>query len=259
MTQEVTQQQETLQPGSPEHDAAMVAKYDGQNQPEPVPSEPAPTPEPEPLLAGKYKTAADLEKAYKALEARLGAPKEEAAPTPAPTAEKPVDAPVEAPKGIDYSKVGDEVSSTGDITPETRAALKAAGVPDDAINMMVRGVQAQANEVRSQVFEITGGEENFKTMRDWAEVNLSDSEKNFLDAQSKAGLESAKMAVQTLKMRYEASVGRPGNLVQGNKSVSSVGYDSKFQMMQDMRDPQYAKNPAFRAKVEARLAATTAF
>jgi hypothetical protein len=234
----------------------MAAKYDAQNQPAPVPSEP--TPEPEPLLAGKYKTAADLEKAYKALEARLGAPQKEAAPTPAPEGQQ---APVEAPSGSEehYGKVGDEVAATGDISPETRAALKASGVPDAAIDMMVRGVQAQTSEIRNQVFEITGGEENFKAMRDWADQNLSDAEKSFLDAQSRAGIDQAKMAVQTMKSRYEAAVGRPGNLVQGNKSAASVGYDSKFQMMQDMKNPAYAKDPAFRAKVESRLAATTAF
>lgn len=252
-------------PGSPEHDAAMAQKYDAQNTPgvddlsAKPDAAPQPAPEPEQLLAGKYKTAADLEKAYKALEARLGAPKPDAAPTPAPAPTDASTPSTEAPKSIDYNAVAAEVGESGDISPETRALLAKQGLPEGVIDTVVRGLQAQSNEVRQAAYDAIGGKENFEAIRTWAAENLSDAEKSFLQAQVNAGKEQAKLAMQTMKARFDAVNGSKPTLLSGDKAASSVGYESKYQMMQDMKNPQYAKDAAFRAKVAQRIAATTAF
>jgi hypothetical protein len=259
-----------IEPGSPEHDAAMAAKFDAAggvvveggvptqaSKPDAAPEQPAP--EPEPLLAGKFKSAADLEKAYKALEARLGAPKAEAAPTPAPAPTEAAPAPTEAPTSIDYTAVAAEVGDTGDISAATRATLSKQGLPDGVIDTVVRGLQAQANEVRQAAYDAIGGKENFDAIRTWAAENLSDAEKNFLQAQVNAGKEQAKLAMQTMKARFDSVNGSKPTLISGEKAASSLGYESKYQMVQDMKNPQYAKDSAFRAKVAQRIAATTAF
>jgi hypothetical protein len=234
-----------------------------ESTPSEKPADAAPTtpaPAPEKLLAGKYKTAEDLENAYKALEARLGAPKDTAATTPAPTPTDATQAPTDAPKGIDYRAIGDEIAASGDVSADTRAALAKTGMPDSMIDTVVQGLKNQYTEMQNQAYEVAGGKEQFEVMREWAKTNLSDTEKNFLQAQTAAGKEQAMLAVQALRSRYEAVNGKPpAVLVDGNKTSSNVGYESRYQMVADMRNPLYKADPAFRAKVEQRIMATTTF
>jgi hypothetical protein len=64
------------------------------------------------------------------------------------------------------------------------------------------------------------------------------------------------MAVENLKSKYTAANGsEPSVTLQGRPSSGAVGvYESTADLMKDMGNPEYKNNPAFRAKVEAKLA-----
>lgn len=256
MSQE-QQQQAAPVPGSPEHDAAMLAKYNaaqGLPQPEAQPEgdqRPAWLPE-------KFKSAEDLAKAYDELSKKLGAPKDEKPAEGTPADVEPTDD--KSAKGqpadgsFDWSALGDEIATNGGLTPESRAAIAKLGIPDAIIDSYVAAQVASVQSFTKVMHEAAGGEQEFEKIREWSSENLSDAEKKFLQAQVAAGTESAKMAVATMKARYEAVHGRQPNLLGGQPSSKGAGYASTAEMMRDMGDPRYKTDSAFRALVEQRLA-----
>jgi len=208
-------------------------------------------------LPEKFKSPEDLAKAYSELEARLGQKAPEAPEAPAG------DAPP-APEGkpaLDWKALSQKIVDTGSLSDEDRAAVKAMGIPDDIIDTYVASQVQSMQSFAKALHDEAGGEAEYETIRAWAAQNLTDSEKAALQKLVETGLDGGKMAVQTMKSRWQAAVGRnPTNPVGGKPpGTSGIGYESVEQMKADMRDPRYSKDPAFRAQVERKVAASTAF
>jgi len=80
------------------------------------------------------------------------------------------------------------------------------------------------------------------------------------NAAMSGNMETRKMAIEAIKSKYVAKTGsNPKVLVGLAASPAQSGYESKAQMTSDMKDPRYAKDPAYRAAVERKIAKTTAF
>ena len=239
-------------PGSPEHDANMVSLFESKaGAPEATPEVPA-TERPA-WLPEKFKTAEDMAKAYGELEGKLSQPKP---PVEAP----PVTPPAAAGGAVDWQALGAEVAADGKLSDASLAAVKAMGIPEDIINGYVSSQVKSVTEFRTSLEAEAGGAQQFETIRQWAAVNLSPGEKAALQGMVEGGVDTAKIAVQTMRARYQAAVGVVPTLLGGVVPGSSgAGFESTAQMVEAMSDPKYAKDPAFRAQVERRLAATTSF
>ena len=240
------------QPGTPEHDAAMAAKVD--------------------------------ESATKALEAANGneleAPKDAPAEAPAEGEQKPEekadedkpegddgkaleDAAKEAveAQGIVYDDLQKEFDEKGELSQESYDALAKVGFPKEIVDGFIEGQKALAAQVVAKGIEAAGGEAQFSQMQEWAKNSLTAAE---LDAYNKAVAtgtqEEMLQAVRGLRSSFETEYGRQPQLLGGAPAgASNMGYASRAEMTADMKDPRYAKDPAFRAKVTAKIAATTAF
>jgi hypothetical protein len=227
----------------------MIARYNAGQ-----PQQPDSTPAGEPaLILGKFKSPEDLAKAYTELEKRLGAPPEA---KPDPAAPAPV-----ADGKVDWNAVKAEVEESGALSDTSRAALTAMGIPEAVIQGYEASATRAATEFRSALETEAGGQEQFETIRMWAATNLSEAERKALQSMVGNGLESAKIAVATMRQRYEAANGAPPVAPVGGRApgTSSVGYGSTAEMMRDMANPLYSNDPAFRKSVEDKLAVTTAF
>ena len=175
----------------------------------------------ETLLAGKYKNAEELEKAYKELEQKLGSQDEpEAEPAEAETETKPETIEEELAQGykedgtVDYAKVtetyGSEISDVmqkagvdpwsisqefhdnqGQYTPEMVKQLTDAGFSEAAVKSYFAGRAAESGYT-SKVEDITdsqiadiqtkaGGAETYKNLVGWAQQNLSEASINAFD------------------------------------------------------------------------------
>lgn len=225
-------------PGTPAHDEAMAQKFDASQE------------KPPELLLGKFKSAEDLAKAYQELEKKLGG------------ADKPVDPPPAAPPPVvdgkvDWAAVQAEVASEEGLKPATVAALTKLGIPQEVIDGYVSSLQVQQQTFRTTLETEAGGAEQFETVRAWAKDNLQPGEKAALQKMVEGGLDSAKLAVQTMRQRYEAANGAFPSAPAGGRApgAASGGYASTAEMVVDMRDPRYGNDPAFRKMVEARVAA----
>jgi hypothetical protein len=245
------------------------------------PNKPADAPAGESLLAGKFKSAEELEKAYKELESKLGRPKEDP-----PTDQKPDDkdkddeplpdidpnAPTVAgieptdearemlqEKGLDLNRFTREFETTGALSEASYGKLEKAGISREMVDAYIDG---QRRLVDSQILEVknsVGGEEVYARVHQWAGGGLSEPEKAAYNRMFESNdLTICKAAAMSLKARYEAVMGKdPAVRVEGGVGGSNDGvgrYESSAQMVEAMRDPRYATDEAYRAKVERKIA-----
>lgn len=247
--------------GTPEHDELMAAKYDGVTPNDPV-VPPAVTPEVRPeWLPEKFKSPEELSKAYAELEKKLGTPPKEPddginPPEGADPATKvdPAKA-IVADAGLDLDLLSNEFAESGELGADSYAKLEAAGIPRGMVDAYIEGQMAIAHNLRAEAFTVAGGETNYNAMTQWAAVNMSASEQAaFNQTVSSSNADQVKFAVSGLKARYEAVNGSDPSLMGGEGSnIGAEVFESWAQVKDAMKDPRYAKDPAYRGQVEQKL------
>jgi hypothetical protein len=203
-------------------------------------------------LPEKFKSAEDLAAAYKALESKLGQKPEtkvESALTPEQVTEK----------GFDMKALQSEYAEKGELSADTLAKLEAKGISKDAVDQYIEGANAKAAQVRGEFAQLAGGEETLTSVLEWAQQNLSADEAAGYNALLESGNHAAaKMAFQGIVSRYVAENGEAPKLVDAAPVSSSTAgvkpFESWEQVTKEMGKAEYAKDPAFRRKIEARLA-----
>jgi hypothetical protein len=246
----------------PAHAQAMIDKIDAANAVPPTdgetpPSDPQTEDRPQ-WLPEKFKSPEDMAKAYAELESKLGKP---ADPTPPvdPSATPPADQVADelATKGLDLNNFSQEFNTKGELSAESYDALEKAGYPRNIVDQYIDGQKAQAALYESEVKSIAGGDKSFAEMVDWAKANLTPAEiqayNNAIDSRDP---NQAKLAVSGIYAKFASARPTEPSLFKGNtaSALSSDSYESIAQMQKDMANPDYAKDPAFRAKVERKLA-----
>lgn len=209
-------------------------------------------------LPEKFKSPEELAKAYNELQAKLGG-KTDNQQTAEPNADdqnKQVQDDLQS-KGLDLYQFSDEFNKTGALSAQSYEALEKAGYPRNIVDQYIEGQKARASLYESEVKNAVGGENNFVAMAEWAKANLTPQE---IEAYNKAvdsgDLNQAKLAVAGMFQKYSASRPSEPTLFKGATSSTASGevYESIAQMQKDMASPEYKTDPAFRAKVERKLA-----
>ncbi len=213
------------------------------------------------LLAGKYKDAEELEKAYIELQGKLGKPKEEE-PKEEPKAEETKE---EEPKEDepDYEfldklweeskndKYSDEIlDKLNDMNPADVAQLYLnyrSGVDTEPQEL----TQEQATDLQNSV----GGEKQYNTMLQWASNNFDEAEISRYDKVMESGdPDAAYFAVQALAAKYNDGVGVEGKMLTGKPAKSDGDqFRSQAEVVRAMSDPRYEKDPAYRQDVYDKL------
>ena len=222
--------------------------------------------EQEGLLAGKYKSAQELEKAYKELESKLGQQDEPEKAEPEPETE-PEPTTLSDNASVITDASDEFYANNGKLSPETlqkfqgmsssdlvNAYLEVTKSPDwqAAPPAQVQDVtENQINEVKN----FAGGEQEYTNMVQWAGQNLDDqSIKAFDDIVASGSLETIKFAVSGLKSQYLNAVGYEGKMVQG-KAARETGdvFRSQAELVAAMSDRRYDNDPAYRQDVIEKL------
>ena len=227
------------------------------------------------LLAGKFKSQEELEKAYKELEAKLGGnnkpddqqQQEEQPKQPEIDPNAPKVASLETTdeatamlqeKGLDITTFTREFETTGQLSEASYTALEAKGIPRDMVNAYIEGqrvlVDTQVTDIKNSV----GGAEEYQKIITWAATALSKEDQQAYDSiMATSNVAIIKMAAAGLKSRYEEVMGRnPTTIIGGSASGINDGagrYESTAQMMKDMSNPLYTTDPAFRKRVEQKV------
>ena len=232
-----------------EQDSLRVAEAQEQGK------EPAPAEE-EPLLAGKYKNAEELEKAYKELESKLGEKKEEEKAEP----DKPNfsdNAQLITNASEEWSKAGGKLT---DATKSKLAEMSSA----DLLNAYME-VQASAAPIQ-QIPEITtsdiasikesvGGDTQYTQVINWAKSNLPESVIQGYDQTIESGsLDAIKLAAAGLKAQYEAANGSEGRTYTGKPAPQKGDvFRSQAELVRAMNDPRYDQDEAYRQDIIEKL------
>ena len=224
------------------------------------------------LLAGKYKDAQELEKAYVELQKKLG----DKGAGDSPEAGNSQDSEeVESEEGyededeadVDTSKDGfldtlwDEATGKDDYSKETLDELDkmdAVDIADMHLRYRQKVEEGQPQITEQQVAElkgVAGGEEQYTQMLQWAQQSLNPQEVQMFDAVMERGDPlAAFFAIRSLAYRYEDSLGVDGKMVTGTAPRGDGSqYDSQAEVVEAMSDPRYDRDPAFRQKVMKKL------
>ena len=241
----------------------------------------------EKMLAGKYKSAEDLEAAYLELQKKLGQSE-----STEDTAEPQSDYQFYADDGSVNYDTANEVYGTklgetfkengidpfemneyfdknnGTLSDEMYDKLGEAGLSRPMVEAYLKGLrnelgypQENAEPILSEsevdeVKAIAGGSEGYDALMDWAGENLSKEDaKNYDDVLATANKSAIKFAVKALMGQYEDSQGRDSRIVTGKES-STENYRSMAEVVRDMNKPEYQTDEAFRDDVLRKLSAS---
>ena len=219
--------------------------------------------ESETLLAGKYKSAEELEKAYKELESKLGDQDSEQA-EPEPDAE-----PTSLSDNASIiTAASDEYYANGNkLSPETIEKFKGMS-SEDLVNAYIEVTnspewtaqpdsqvedvsEAQINEVKNAA----GGEQQYQQMVEWAGKNLDAKAITAFDQVINTGsIEAIKFAVSGLRSEYLNAVGYDGQMIQGKAPQTNQDvFRSQAELVAAMSDKRYDNDPAYRQDVIQKL------
>ena len=239
------------------------------------------------LLAGKYKNAEELERAYMELQQKLGEGDDDSGEEG--EAEEQSDYQRYDEEGyVDFDSVAEAYGeglanafqennidpwemndhfyeNDGTLTEEMYDQLNEAGFSDETIDAYLGGLRNQMGyEEAGQVLgdgeiadikAIAGGEEGYEQVVEWAGQNLPAEDIEAFDEVINTANEAAvRFAVKALVGQYEDAMGRTPDLVTGKQPVAGAAYRSMAEVVRDMSDPRYDQDEAYRMDVQNRLA-----
>ena len=213
------------------------------------------------LLAGKFKDAEELEKAYIELQGKLGKPKEETAEDSEELEIEPEgkkEEETEEPASDFLDRLWDEAQDSK-YTDKTMQELEKMDPKELAkMHLKYRAENQRpgvTDEQVGQLKEVAGGEKAYSDMINWAGTNLQKEEIDLFDDVMETGdAASCFFAIQALKYRYDDASGVEGKMLTG-KAPSTKGdqFKSQAQVIEAMNDPRYETDPAFRKEVADKL------
>ena len=229
--------------------------------------------EQEGLLAGKYKSAEDLEAAYLSLQKKLGQEEDE-------VDYESTDEGYEEEEGSD-EEVSDEApavslineaseeyyANEGTLSEETIERFSEMS-SQDLVNAYLE-IQANNPQPPQQAIELSdaqinsvmnaaGGEANYNAVVEWAGSNLDNRSIDAFDSVVDSGNPAAiNIAFAGLQAQFYEANGYEGRMLQG-KPANSRGdvYRSQAELVAAMGDPRYDTDPAYRADVIEKLDAS---
>jgi len=214
--------------------------------------------EQEQLLAGKFKDAEALEKAYIELQSKLGS-RDESTNEEVEEADSEVEE-----EDVSILDALWEDAQNGELSAETKEQLSKMNPAEVAAEYLKYRKQIEESQPasedisESEVAElrgIAGGEDGYNEMIAWASENLSPEDIQRYDNVIAGGnYDAISFAVEALKSKYTEAMGVEGQLFKGKPAASSKDvFRSQAEVVQAMSDPRYDKDPAYRQDVFAKL------
>ena len=218
----------------------------------------------EQLLAGKYKNAQELEKAYIELKGKLGEKGTEETETASAeeTSEEPklsTGAALITDAQKEYYDNGNKLSeeTMAKFSEMSSSDLLQAYIEINANNPAPAEPEA-ADITDAQITEIkqsAGGDKAYANVINWAKSNLDSSQTEAFDEVVNTGsIAAIKLAVAGLKAEYEKANGVEGRMVTGKAPTNSGDiFRSQAELVAAMNDPRYDRDPAYRQDVVEKL------
>jgi len=223
--------------------------------------------EQEQLLAGKYKDAAELEKAYIELQKKLGSSEKEEDTEQASAEEETPEEPKMSEGASLITSASEEYrDSDGKLSDETLAKFSSMSSQDLVKAYMEVQSNPEFQQGRTQAADLSeteinnvknsvGGDQAYDNIMKWAGQNLTEQEiQAFDDVVEFGGVQAVQLAVSGLKSRYEQANGFEGKMYTGKppKTGGDV-FRSQQELVRAMSDPRYENDPAYRQDIIEKL------
>ena len=223
--------------------------------------------EQEGLLAGKYNSPQELEKAYLELQSKLGKGETtEQGEGEGDDSELSEEAPETSP-AYDLIMQASEEYYGNENTLSSETIEKFSEMSStDLVNAYIQSIQnnpaaqqqqevdipdAQVNQIQNSV----GGEKQYTNIVSWAANNLPEKQVLAYDNLVASGnVEAINLALKGLKAEYDDAFGNEGRTLQGRAPRSNDGvFRSQAELMSAMNDPRYDTDEAYRDDVLRKL------
>lgn len=234
------------------------------------------------LIAGKFKSQDDLLKAYKELEAKLGAkpPTAEASPPASPPADPqsagmkmdttpdPKEGSQEEEKAakaetdvspLDFTQYSTEYFEKGELSEDSYKALeKDYRLPKDVVDAFVEGQQAILTIRGQALYEAAGGKEAYNALTAWGTASLPPEQRAAFNSAVDTAIRTGDNAAATLliqALKSQMGGAEPRYVAAQNKDAGPAitPFSSRAEMTAAMRNPLYRTDPAYEQQVKERL------
>ena len=203
-------------------------------------------------LPEKFSSPEDMAKSYGELEKKMSAPQEQT--------ETQGQDEVKSSEPVSFSKFADEYETGGELSSDSFTELEGMGYPREMVETYIKGMQSGGTADVDAVMDVAGGKEGYADLTDWAKQSLDTQELELYNNMVSGGTDNAKMAVEWLSSKREASEGYEPSLLQGRASAASKDeFRSTAQVVAAMKDPRYGKDSAYTKDVEQKLGRSSVF
>ena len=221
--------------------------------------------EQEQLLAGKYKDAQELEKAYVELQKKLGSNESEDVEQTSATEDETEETSLSDGASLISSANDEYYANDGKLSEETLE--KFSGMSSKELveaYLEVQNTDAFKNQGEvadlseadiNNVKNFAGGEAQYDNLITWADSNLDAKAKEAFDSIVNTGsVDAIKIAVSGLKSQYEAANGYEGKMYTGKAPKGNTDvFRSQAELVAAMNDKRYDRDPAYRQDVIEKL------
>jgi len=209
------------------------------------------------MLAGKFKSPEDLEKAYLELQSKLGKNDE---PQPQEGEQETLQVEEEPASKVLLTQASDEWSEKGELSSETVAKLSELSSSDlisaylEAQNSPAPTSDLQPEQVQ-QIYQAAGGQEAYGALMQWASESLPQAaQEAYNNTVATGDPASIQLALAGLRAAYTDSNGFEGTMLTGKAAYEKPDvFRSQAEVVAAMSDPRYDKDPAYREDIFAKL------
>ena len=222
--------------------------------------------EQEGLLAGKYKDAAELEKAYVELQKKLGSQDEPVEDVEQTSATEETEETSLSDGASLISSANDEYyANDGKLSEETLEKFSGMSSKELVESYLeVQNTDAFKNKAEvadlsdsdiNEVKNYAGGEAQYDNLIAWANTNLDAKSQEAFDSIVNSGsVDAIKIAVSGLKSQYENANGFEGKMYTGKAPKGDTDvFRSQAELVAAMSDKRYDRDPAYRQDIIEKL------
>ena len=223
--------------------------------------------EQEGLLAGKYKDAQELEKAYVELQKKLGSKDEPAEDVEQTGATEETEETTLSDGASLISSANDEYyANDGKLSEETLEKFSSMSSKElvesyleiqktDAFKAKTEDVADLSDADINTIKNFAGGDTQYDNIIAWANTNLDAQSQEAFDSIVNTGsVDAIKIAVSGLKSQYEAANGFEGKMYTGKAPKGQTDtFRSQAELVQAMSDKRYDRDPAYRQDIIEKL------
>lgn len=229
------------------------------------------------LILGKFKDVDSLAEAYKNLESKLGQQSADQKPAEGEEPTKDQDSKdessenqtldlkreepkEEAAKDQDdstdiFKEYGQKYAENNGFTDEDYSALAEKGYPKEVVQVYEQGLRALQQSRTDAAVKAVGGDDQLKTVQQWAGQNLSDAELTAFNNQLNSAQSAEEVGViyEALNARYRRSAGESDLVSAKGSTPKAAGYSNRQELVKAMSDPRYGTDEKYTKEVEQRV------